>query len=363
VVCEIHTAFVYDRGGVTRIAEITGLTRISWERVADDVSFCDIAVDNPPQACAQVLSQMEPGRHEIVVFRGSSRVWEGPLTLMTFKRESVTIQARDVMHYAYRIAQSRDYDNRYPNITTVVQRSYEQLVTELGRRELENPPINVVPYIRTLDLPTDARTSRRTTKYQKTVFDDIDDMAANSGMDYTVIGRAIILHDVDTALGRTPVLTEADIVGDVIVTVYGMEMGTFAAVTGADGAWGEAGGSDPYYGRWEIIDDAYDEEEGSDAPTQAELTSQAQRNLSGRNPTPVEVRFPDGSRLSPGSPIRLEDLVPGVQVPLRATLTARTFSQMQKLRKVKVLEDGNGEQILLTIVPAPKNSAFEEPTP
>jgi len=363
VACEIHSAFLYDRGGITRIAEITGMSRISWERVADDISFCDITVDNPPAACAATLAAMEPGRHEIVVFRGRDRVWEGPLTLLTYTRESVTIQARDVMHYAYRIAQSRAYDNRYPNITTVVQRSYGQLVTELGRRELEDPPINVVPYIRTIDVPTDARTSRWTTTYQKTVFDDIDDMAQNSGMDYTVVGRSILLFDVDTALGRTPVLTEADIVGDVIVTVYGMEMATFAAVTGADGAWGESGGSDPYYGRWEIIDDAYDEEEGSDAPTQAELNSQAIRNLSGRNPTPVEVRFPDGSRLAPGSAIRLEDLVPGVQVPLRATLTARTFSQMQKLRKVKVVEDGTGEAILLTIVPAPKNSAFEEPAP
>ncbi|MET0711945.1 MAG: hypothetical protein ABWZ30_05525 [Jiangellaceae bacterium] len=351
--CEIHTAYVYDRGGTRRLAQIDGITTLSWERVADDISFGDITVVNPSAHCQSVLNTMEPGRHEIVIFRGSQRVWEGPLTLMTYTREAVAIQARDVMHYAYRLAQSRDYDNRYPNIATVVDRSYLELTTELSRREVEDPPINVVPFIRKITRPDDARTSRWTTVYQKTVFDDVDDMAANSGMDYVVVGRAIILHDTNTALGKTATMTDNDIIGDIIVTMYGMEMATFAAVTGADGAYGVYGGTDAYYGRVEIVDDAYDEEAGSDKPTLDELNSQAQRNLAGRLPTPVEVRIPDGSRLNPNSPLTIDDLVPGVIIPLRATLTARTFSQNQKLRKLKVQEDATGEQILMTLVPAP----------
>jgi hypothetical protein len=361
--CEIHTAFVYDRGGRQRIAQITGMTQLSWERVADDVSFCDIVVVNPSAKCASVLESMEPGRHEIVVFRGSTRVWEGPLTLMTYTRDEVRIQARDVMHYAYRLAQSRDYDNRYPNVTTCIARSLLELTTELGRRESEVPPINVVPYLRAITRTDDARTTRYTTIYQKTIFDDIDDMAANSGMDYTVVGRSIVLHDTNTVLGRTATLTEKDIIGDIVVTMYGMEMATFAVVTGADGAYGQSGGTDPYYGRVEIVDDAYDEEEGSDKPSQSELNSQAQRNLSGRVPTPVEVRVPDGSRISPASPMTIDDLIPGVAVPLRATLTARTFSQMQKLRKVRIFEDGDGEQIQITLVPAPATLHYPGPQP
>jgi hypothetical protein len=356
--CELHTAFLHDRGGLTRIGEIAGMTSISWERVGDDISFCDITLTNPSKECADLLEQMEPARHEVVVFRGNARVWEGPLTLVTYKQESVSIQARDVMHYAYRLAQSRAYDNRYPNVDTVVNRAYLELSVELARREVEDPPINVLPYLRKISLAGDARTTRNTTQYQKTVFDDVDDMAANSGMDYTVVGRSIIIHDTDTVLGQTAPMMESDFIGDVLVTVYGMEMGTYAVVTGADGAWGESGGTDPYYGRWEIVDDAYDEEEGSDKPTQAELNSQANRNLSGRIPTPIEVRIPDGSQLRPGSALQIEDLVPGVLVPLRATLTARTFSQMQKLRKIKVSEDGTGEKIELTLVPAPKDPHF-----
>lgn len=361
--CENHTAYLYDRGGTRRLAQIDGITTLSWERVADDISFCDITVVNPSMACQNILGSMEPGRHEIVVFRGGERVWEGPLTLMTYTRTAVAIQARDVMHYAYRLAQSRDYDNRYPNIATVVDRAFLELSTELGRREVEDPPINVVPYMRKITRVDDARTSRWTTIYQKTVFDDVDDMAANSGMDYVVVGRSIVLHDTNTVLGKTATMTEGDIIGEIVVTMYGMEMATFAAVTGADGAYGVYGGTDPYYGRVEIVDDAYDEEAGSDKPTLEELNSQAQRNLAGRIPTPVEVRIPDGSRLNPTSPLTIDDLVPGIVIPLRAEMAGRTFSQNQKLRKLKVQEDESGEQILLTLVPAPNVLNYGGPVP
>lgn len=359
--CVIHTAYLYDRGGLTRIGEIIDLASLSWERVADDISFCDIKIENPSVACEALLGQMEPARHEIVVFRDQQRVWEGPLTLVTYERDRVVLQARDVMHYAYRMAQSRDYDNRYPNNTSCIDRSMAQLRNDLGRREVESPPINVVPYLTPIAQTGDARTSRFTTAFQKTIFDDIDDMAANSGMDYTVIGRRIVLHDTDTALGQLPTLTDGDFIGNIIVTAYGMETATLAVVTGADGQYGAAGGSHPYYGRWEIVDDAYDEEAGTDAPTQAELESQADRNLSGRIPTPIQVRIPDGSQLNPTAPIDLLDLVPGVLVPLRATLAGREFSQMQKLRKLKVSEDGSGEKIQITLVPAPENPRLPRP--
>ncbi len=354
-----HAAYVYDRGGKKRIALIEDITSLSWGRVADDISFGDVVLSNPGPGCRQMLASIEAGRHEMVIFRDGTRVWEGPITLITYERERVSIQARDVMHYAYRLALSQPYNNAYPNVTYGTTRVMNILSTELSRRELEDPPINVVPYLTALTRPDDARTSRSTIKYQKTAFDDVDDMAANSGVDYVTVGRSIIVHDVDTMLGRTPTLTENDIVGDIIVTMYGMELATFAVVTGAEGQYGTAGGPDPYYGSIEVVDDAYDEEEGTDAPTQAELESQAVRNLSGRNPTPVEVRVPEGSRLNPNSPIALEDLVPGVLVPLRATLTARTFSQMQKLREVKVTEDQAGEQIAITLVPAPSNWHLE----
>jgi hypothetical protein len=348
--CEKHTAFLFDRGGLTRIIALDPMVSVSWGRVRDDVSMAQVVLSSPE--CTEIVAEIEGGRHELVIYRGQQRIWEGPITLVIYGRSTVTIEARDVMHYAYRTIMRSAYNNAYPNITRVTTRAKTILQTELARREAESPPINVLPFLKVLERTDDAGTSRATIPFQKTVFDDVDDMAAKSGLDYTTVGRSIIIHDTDIALGRTAPLTEQDIIGDVIVTQYAMELATFAAVSGGNGMYGYTGGPDPYYGLVEILDDAYDEDEGGEPPTQNELNSQAIRNLKGRNPTPITVRVPDGSTLSPTSPVTIDELVPGVQVPLLATLTGRRFSQMQKLDKVQVREDSGGEVISVTLSPA-----------
>ena len=364
-VCEQHTAYLFDRGGLTRITELGPMVSCAWQRIRDDVSKASIVLASPE--CAINVAQIEAGRHELVIYRGTQRIWEGPITLVIFERGQVTIEARDVMHYVYRTIMKAAYNNAYPNVVTGVQRARNILAGELPRGEALNPPRNVLPFLVTYHHADDARTSRNTIPFQKTAFDDIDDMAAKSGIDYTVVGRAIHIHDTHVPLGRTSALTEADIIGDVIVTQYGMEMATFAAVTGGNGMYGYAAvrgssssGVHPYYGIWEILDDAYDEDEGGEPPTQNELNSQAIRNLSGRMPTPVTVRIPDGSTLSPTSPVTIDDLVPGVQVPLLATLTGRRFSQMQKLDRLDVVEDQNGEQVKITLSPESENAVDPE---
>jgi hypothetical protein len=348
--CEKHTAFLFDRGGLTRIIALDPMVSVSWGRVRDDISMARVVLSSPE--CTEIVAEVEAGRHELVIYRGQQRIWEGPITLVIYQRTTVTIEARDVMHYAYRTIMRSAYNNAYPNVTKVTTRAKTIMNTELARKEALSPPINVLPFMKVLERPDDAGTSRSTIAFQKTVFDDVDDMAAKSGLDYTTVGRSVIIHDTDIALGRTAPLTEQDIIGDVIVTQYGMELATFAAVSGGNGMFGYTGGTDPYYGLVEILDDAYDEDEGGEPPTQNELNSQAIRNLKGRNPTPITVRVPDGSRLNPNSPVTIDELVPGVQVPLLATLTGRRFSQMQKLDKLQVTEDESGEQIQITLSPA-----------
>ena len=362
-VCEQHTAYLFDRGGQTRLQQLGPLVSCSWQRVRDDISSAAITLAAPE--CAGSVSEVEPGRHELVLYRGQDRVWEGPITLVRWERDTVAIEAKDVLFYVSRLIARQGLNNAYPNIVTTVNRARALLELELPRMESLDPPVNVLPYLITYHHDDDARTSKKTIPFQMTVFEDIDDLAAKSGIDYTVVGRSIVIHDTHLPLSRTTTMTEADIDGDVIVTSYGNELATFAAVTGGDGMYGTAvssthvnpaTGVHPYYGLWEILDDAYDEEGDSSAPTQSELNSQASRNLSGRMPTPVTARVPDGSSLAPTSQIRLEDLVPGTQIPLIATMTGRSFSQMQKLDKVDVSEDSTGEQIKVTLSPESENA-------
>ena len=152
--------------------------------------------------------------------------------------------------------------------------------------------------------------------------------------------------------------------GDVIVTEYGLEGATRAYVTDGQGRWGASGLAtpDPYYGEWEIVDTVYQEGDEIEEVPIAEMESQARRNLSGRNPVPVVVRVPDGSRLNPNGALSMSDLVCGARIPLVATLVARgEVEMMQKLDAVTVEESGEeGESITVTMSPASADDSEPE---
>src|SRR6202000_182584 len=106
-------------------------------------------------------------------------------------------------------------------------------------------------------------------------------------------------------------------------SVYGMEFATRSIVTDGQGNWAEAdtevnGGVDPYYGLGETVKHTEVTTDGTAVatPTQADLISQADRNLVGRNPTPLQVRVPDGSEINMDGVLTIDMLVPGVYIPL-----------------------------------------------
>lgn len=368
--CSRHSVYVFDRGGQRLIGELTPLSLVRWERTRDDISTATIHVPVRSPECDRVLGILHAGRHEIAIYRGDQRVWEGPITHLTFQGNRVEIQARDVMHYVYRLVMKSAYNNAFPNVTTIIQRARTILLAEMSRREAEDPPVNVLPYLTVHETPEDARTAAVTLPFASSVFDHIDGLAARAGLDYTVVGRAIHLFDVDTPLGQTPTVTEADFLGDVIITEYGLELATYVAITDGEGHAGEAGGDDPYYGHVEVLHAAYDEttrQEDEPLPSVAEMTSQAKRVLAGARPTPVVVRIPDGSTLNPKGVLSPVDMVPGVRVPLMAQLPGRQLIQMQKLDHMRVEETGGsgvaegiGESVMVTLSPEPHVEAVEE---
>jgi hypothetical protein len=65
------------------------------------------------------------------------------------------------------------------------------------------------------------------------------------------------------------------------------------------------------------------------------------------------VRVPDNSSLDPSANIGINDLIPGVWIPLRAKGAVREVAQWQKLDLVTVSQDSNGEKVQVTMSPAP----------
>ena len=358
--CAQHTAFVYDRGGFRQMIALTPLSRVQWERRRDDISTATVNLSTPSEKCAAQLSLLEAGRHELVIFRGSERVWEGPITRVAYKGITVEIVAADVMHYVKRTAMRAEYDSRFPNTEYTIDRVKRIMNTELARKEALNPAYNILPNVKYLyTLPrTDSRTAAHTVPMQSTVFDHIDSYAARGGLDYTVVGRSVLFWDVHEAIGRTATVTADDFLGEPIITQYGAELATQVYITDGKGHYGQYGAVDPYYGEWEMVQDAYDENaagpDDDPDPTVGEMNSQASRIWAQTKRPPLVVRIPDNTSLNPKGVLSISDLVPGVYIPLSAKLPGRTVSQLQKLDNMSVEESAEVDEVIqVTLSPAP----------
>lgn len=367
-----HKAFIYDRGGMTRMGQLIDISEIQWERDRDGVSEASVVITGA--ACSaqrDLLGRIATKRHELVIFRGGDRVWEGPIFRIGDELDKFSLFAKDVGSYLSGTALSRVWDNSVngdgpTEMTTRIGNiiEWEMTHSRVGRAmggELVNidaweslsPPANVVPYLTVHNFPNEARTAAKTLPFEMTVGTHLANAARYSGIDYVTVGRSIHIWDTSRSLGRTRTLTEKDFYGPIIVTEYGADHTQIAYSVGVDGVYGEAVNTDnlDFYGPWTKVYTPYNEE-GSASPTQGELNSQAARNTIGLSPVPVEVRVPDSSTIRLSHDLTINDLVPGVQMPLLATLNARSHNQLQKLDHVTVKETSDGETIQVTLTPA-----------
>jgi len=369
-----NIAFIFDRGGRNKIAQITPTESVKWDRRRDDISEATVKVINPSGDCCTTLNSIAVGRHELVIYRNGDRVWEGPITRTTHTSTGVEIVAHDICHYLSRTIMHSAYDNRYAKngskVGLVTTRMTNILLRELARKEALSPPVNILPYLTVLDSSKGAKTSRYTHAYQRTVWEEMDSLAWRAGMDYTTVGRRLILNDVHHPIGYTPLLSQAHFVDELIVTTYGMELATRTAVTDGEGHWAATGGNDPFYGEVELLANLYDVSVRPTDPTKptaeelkamaSSMLSQAQRNRAGRYPVPVVVRIPDNSALDPSAPLTIDQLVAGVRVPLRVELPCVEIQQEQKLDRLTVTQDSKGETITVVLSPSPGSVAWDD---
>lgn len=403
-----HSAFIYDRGGRSDRRPVVNLSEVKWSRHRDNVSEASIRLDG--DHCgenAEVLDRSRTHRHELVIFRGDERVWEGPLHRIATGPGYAEIFAHDVGEYLFNQPLTRAWENSTLNgvsrSTTVTGRIGEIIEYEMshGRTQFYPdtmpdaaadiaywvsqggtatpvaggwnvtipafesddiwPSTNILDFLDVRHFPNEAMTAMDTVPFQTTVGQHLQSLARQNGIDFTVLGRKILIWDTSRNLGVLPTMTSSYFSEDVLTTEYGSDHAQSAYSVGANGMYGSALTLKnlAYYGPWTNMYTLYNED-GTDTPSQPELDSQARRNLSGRSPAPIEVRIPDNSSIFLPPEIPLNWLVPGVQVPLRATLNFRNLAQTQKLDSLTVTETGDdGETIQGTMTPATRPDTDE----
>lgn len=350
-----HEAWIFDQGGKTPLFQIQAPSEIKYSRVRDDTSTASVKV-SPADRDRQRenLASIEPGRHELHVFRKRTNqlAWCGPVNLPENAFGKFECSANDVSFYWDRTAMEQAYDNSSTKTDYVVNRIEKIMRTELARKE---PRWNLLEHLHFYLQSGDAKTTANTKRYAMSVFDHIDGLAARSGVDYTVVGREQYFWDTSrAAMGQGPMISRADFTAEPSIKKYGTELATRTIATDGDGGFGIAGGTDPFYGEWDLIVQEYDAETDSKKPTAAELASQAKLSQSGRNPTPVNLTVPDNTSVDPSSPLYdLDLLVPGIYLPLRLEAAkGEPMIRMQKLQSMTVTDNAEGENIAVSLYPA-----------
>lgn len=398
--CGTYRVFIYAQGGMQMLGEVTPMLDLTYGRVRDDISHALLHTNGAGQDCGGFYGALRCWMHELVIFRDGVREWEGPITRLTYQGDDVEIEAQDVMAYLYRRIMRQGYNDSYQTLAgqvisapTVVARAQQIAVNALAPYDP-----NILPYLTVIQFSDDARESRVVADYSRTAFEEIDDLAATAGLDYTVVGRRIIMWDTHRSIGKLPEMRDGDFVDHPIITEYGMQLCNYSAVTNGSGVWAAVtpanlnppempvvnGGflppGGPIHGtvtpnpvldtRWwraygpiEMLASAYGEAAGgsNEVLTAAAkqtlvnaMRSQAQRNINDRWPTPVIVRIPDNSTLNPDVGITFDQFVPGVWVPIRARASLREVVQWQKLDSVTVNVDASGgEKVQVVMSPAP----------
>ncbi|HEY5786984.1 MAG TPA: hypothetical protein VIT65_19650 [Microlunatus sp.] len=392
-----HKVQIHERGGGRKLFTLNDLTQVAYTRPRSATGDSTVVLQG--RSClaqGETIDKVAKGakRFEMVVFRGEERAFEGPIEQVETGRDSAIIIAKDVTQYLNGTPLSVDWpietgeqkdslDPTSPWLMTErartiieyeLQTSYQArirtggaaTVVTIPRWEEVTPPIDVLLHLDIRRSDT-LYTRSDTLAFQMQLGEHLDNLA-DSGLDYAVIGRRIVIWDSAEPLGVTRRLTDADFDGELTVIAAGSEHASVAHVSaerpedstspgpGVIPGVGNAGGEDSFTGVWTWIA-SLTQEEGSDQPTQDALNSQASRMLSGVAPVPNTIKVPDGATLKLGHGLGINDLIPGSIMPVTTSLNIRKVSQDQRLEKVAVTETAQGETIAITLTSAGDISA------
>lgn len=371
-----HSVMIHDRGGYRRQAQLVEVQMVRWERTLSDISGATVVISGRAcEAQAEVLTGVDADRHELVLFRGGVRVWEGPIRQVSWFADRCEIVARDVITYLDATPLSKPWPNSDGGGPTLMTERIEEIieyelttpydmtvgtggaahVVTVDRWETIDTPANIITDLEVRPSST-LLTRSDTDAFQMSVREHLHNLA-EGGLDYTAIGRKVLIWDSAESIGRTRTLTEADFYGEPVVYESGTDYASIVHISAerqeeeTEPAVGNAGEVDPYYGPWTKIV-SLSSEDGSNDPTQDELNTQAQRNWRTASAIPLEIDVPSSTGIRLDDTLGINDLVPGAEVPVIATLNLRPVSQLQRITRVAVEETPDGESVAMSLDPA-----------
>lgn len=359
-------------GALRLYTELTGLMEISWERVLDDFSECRLKFrPRKGDDCCGKLSPifdsagalLEPGlwpwAHELSLYRDGELVWQGPVFSIdeTIAPDEVTEQIQIV---------ARDFigllDRRVVH-TDIFMNDVEYDLAEIAeaiiRDAFEPDDPDVTPH---LQISMSGRTGKHSIRHWEAKSGDELRQIARGGLDFTAIGRTIIVRgpSFDPTI-PTITLRAKDFQGGIEIRVVGAEAATAGIAVG-----GTPISEDPdvppeeippekvYYGG---IDDFFGLVENwtrSESVTNDSFLGWvARQKVIDGNPPPHTLSIPADSGLNPDAPVSVHHLIPSAFFTVQIVGTCRQLTQHMRLSHVRATwTPTEPEHIGVTFIPA-----------
>lgn len=330
-----YTVAVTPRDGFGNIGFLEA-SDVNWGRELNDSSSSTIKVglSGGSPDCCELAGSLRTWGHQIRISRNRVLVWEGPILHLDYGRDELVVTARDVTAWLGRRVVRSILDFRNGEDLSEIAR---QLIEHGFQRD--DPNVLAYMQVQMSNIRGERYYGLDEPKY---ILDELNELA-RTGVDYTAIGRRIAVFP-ELSTNTLPVLRQDDFLDELRVTEDGLGGATYAQIRGS-GVVGEFGGSSDFYGlleRAEAEDNILDE---------ATAVLRAQAIVEAGNPVPIFVTTPGQSRLACTAPVDINDLVPGVLIPvtLAEGEVCRSVSTLMRLISVDVSVTAGEETVSIEL--------------
>lgn len=305
---------------------------LRWGRKMNDSSATQIKVglSGGNSDCCALAASLRTWGHQIRVSRDGTLVWEGPIVHLDYGRDELVIDARDVTVWLARRVVKTILDFREgADLSTIAKALIEH--------GFQRDDPNVLAYLQT-ELSGIRGERYYGTGEPKYILDELNELG-RTGIDYTTVGRRISVFP-ELTKQSLPTLRQDDFMDELRVAEDGLAAATYAQVRGS-GVVGTYGGTSDFYG---LLERATTEDNILDEAT---AIVRAQAIVEAGNPVPLYITTPGQSRLACTAPVAINDLVPGVLVPLVLDVgeVCRPVSTMMRLISVDVQVSAGEESV------------------
>lgn len=325
------------RCGSPNVLRTEDVSDVSYGRILNDASAAQVTIAVSGDCC-EAIGDVRTWCHEVAIYRCSTLQWSGPITKLTYTPSALIVDATDIVGWLDALPLLVGVD--LTGLVDVTEIARQLIVANLDANGAGCMIMDVRPSGITLeDYFLDGLNDLGTTE---TVGAALRDLSSQFGLNFTAIGRRLVLFGGATPLSHLGTLTDEDFIGELAVVEDGADATTMAVVTGGfDPQIASVEGVCGVVGRVVHLDSPDAEEE--------DALALAQRIVAGGYPTPLRVEVGAGAALSPEAPVCLEQMVPGVNIRVLSNETCRVAAADLRLTALAVQVGANSEAVQVTL--------------